>query len=439
MKIALITLALSALLQPAGTDLKTQTGTDLKTHDVTFRTSDGITLGGRVFEPAGAKGRLPAMLLLHGSGKGNPWKDLELEAKAFARQGIAVLAPDKRSAGYSRTRVDFSQLADDALRALAVLRAQPGVDPAKAGIWGLSEGGWVGPIVASRSADVRFMVTVGGPGYGALRTQAWNMTNKIDRAGIQGSLRGALGRQYYRVLGDAGMFPEAYHDPSAYLTKVKQPVLALWGANDNQVMPAESAEVFARTVPGSLTTRFFPSSHSLTDEERLTPGYPEAVGAWVHDVTSGRVPASSAEPLPAQESVSRELPRSAWWESWQVQLGLMLAMIAVFAGYLLTGRGKTRSWPARVLAICGLVTVPGFLASIMRMNTSADSRGIYLGPLLAGRPIDWIVLQVLAFATLIAAVVLATRWRSTTVRQRVLLGASLPFAAWALYWGLLIP
>ncbi|MFI6325309.1 alpha/beta hydrolase family protein [Nonomuraea sp. NPDC050556] len=431
MKIALIGLALSALLQP--------TGADLKSHDVTFTTSDGETLGGRIFEPASATGKLPAMLLVHGSGKGNSWQELQVEAEAFARQGIAVLAPDKRSGGYSSTKRDFSQLADDALKAFAVLRQQPEVDPAKTGIWGISEGGWVAPIIASRSSDVKFMVTVGGPGYGALRTQAWNMANKLNRAEVKGSVVGALDRQFFRLVGDAGLFPEAYRDPSATLSQVKQPVLALWGKEDNQVMAAESAQVFKRSLTGSLTVKFFPSGHSLGTEGVLVKGYPEAVGSWVRDVTSGDVPASSAEPLPVQETASRDLPRSAWWESWQVQIGLMLAMTLAFAGYLVTGRGKVRSWPARILAVCGLLAVPGFLVSMVRMNGATDGSGIHLGPLLAGRPIDWIVLQVLAFVTLISGVVLATRWRSTTVRQRVLLGASVPFVAWALYWGLLIP
>ncbi|WP_433519186.1 alpha/beta fold hydrolase [Nonomuraea sp. CA-143628] len=166
--------------------------------------------------------------------------------------------------------------------------------------------------------------TVGGPGLTPLRTQAWNATNKLDRAGVRGSLR----RSYislHRLAADAGLFPEAYYDPAATLSELTQPVLAMWGSEDNQVMPAESAERFRANVHNGLTVKFFPDApHALhSGENTLSPGYAEAVGSWIKDVAAGTVPASSAQPYPAQESRSVDTPPSAWWESWQLMIGGM--------------------------------------------------------------------------------------------------------------------
>ncbi|MFF4771693.1 alpha/beta hydrolase family protein [Microtetraspora fusca] len=462
MKIALgaasLALALGAMattVAPAtaaeATGTKSAGSSELKTADVSFRTSDGLTLGGRIFEPANATGRLPGLLLVHGSGQGNKWSELQMEAEEFAKQGMVVLAPDKRSVGYSKMKRDYSQLADDALKAFAVLRDRPEVDPAKAGVWGLSEGGWVAPIAVTRTSDIKFLITVGGPGLEPLRSQAWNMANKVDRAGIEGSVRTLLNESFYRLGADAGLFPEAHYDPAPTLKKIHQPVLALWGTEDNQIPPAESAEIFRKTFPGSVTVRFFPHApHALwaagrEKAEELVPGYAETVGSWVRDVTGGHVPASSADPLPAQPTRSVPLPESAWWEGWQAQLIVLVLLLVAFATYPVAALVRRRrggdggSWSNRVLATSGLVGVPLFVYADVSMIGSANGHGIDLGPLIAGRPILWLVVQLLAFTTLISTAVSATRWRTARLREWMLIAGGLLFIPWALYWGQLLP
>jgi hypothetical protein len=70
-----------------------------------------------------------------------------------------------------------------------------------------------------------------------------------------------------------------------------------------------------------------------------------------------------------------------------------------------------------------------------------------IGPVVIGRPLPWLILQILAVATLTAAVATALAWRrhhrdlnrTSQVRLGLLLTAGLAFLPWALYWGLLIP
>ena len=88
-------------------------------------------------------------------------------ARWFAEHGVAALTYDKRGVGAStgdfRT-VAFTDLAADGLAAVAVLKARPDVDSKRIGVWGLSQGGWLGPLAASQSKDIAFVIAVSGPG-----------------------------------------------------------------------------------------------------------------------------------------------------------------------------------------------------------------------------------------------------------------------------------
>ena len=100
--------------------------------------------------------------------------------------------------------------------------------------------------------------------------------------------------------------------------------------------------------------------------------------------------------------------------------------------------------PARWLAATGLATTVGFLTYIFFMLATAAN---VVGPVLVGRPIPWLILQLLAAATVVATVATAAAWRrhrhnltgASHVRLSVLLAAGLVFPLWAAYWGLLIP
>ncbi|WP_291414911.1 prolyl oligopeptidase family serine peptidase [Actinophytocola sp.] len=452
---AVLTVALgpaTARAEPAG----------VRTTDVSFRTADGITLGGTVFAPRGASGKLPGLLLVHGSGTGGPGyrEHLRGEAEAFAEQGMVVLAPDKREKDYTRFHRDFGQLADDALRAFAVLRARPEVDPAKAGMWGLSEGGWVVPIAAERSADVKFVVLAAGSAMSPVRQQAWNVTNKMAVSGINGSITRSFPVTWHRMISDAGMFGGAFHDPIPVLHGVRQPVLGLWGERDTAIPPAETAELVAATLGASgnhhYVLRFVPNAeHAMhqrgPDGERLPtlmPGYADTVGTWVRAVTAGQVPAEHVDPLPAQDRTSVEVSRPAWWESAPVQFGAIGVFLVMFGAYPLVamvrrfrGRGVPGTWSARVLAGAGLVVPLGMTGYLSVLMFTMTEYRVQAGPLLGNRPIIWLVLQALAVAATVATLLLARGWRSTTdrVRHRLLLAGGALFIPWALYWGLLLP
>jgi cephalosporin-C deacetylase-like acetyl esterase len=107
----------------------------LTTTEVSFTGSGGLPLHGSVVAPPSTGGRLPGIVMVHGSGPGKR-EELRAAADAFAQRGIVTLIYDKRTTGYSIVQRDYSVLADDALAAVQVLRARADVDPARVGIWG---------------------------------------------------------------------------------------------------------------------------------------------------------------------------------------------------------------------------------------------------------------------------------------------------------------
>ncbi|MGI5161776.1 alpha/beta hydrolase family protein [Microbispora sp. CA-102843] len=438
---------------------------DLTGREVSFHGSGGLTLHGTVLSPVKAAPGRPGMVLVHGAGTGTPRAKLMGEAVEFARRGMSVLVYDKRSEGYSTFRRSYSTLADDALGGVAALRSQPGVDPAKVGVWGLSEGGWVAPLAASRSRDVAFVVVVGANALTPLRQQTWAVAAGLRKAEVAGSLVDRAEPNLYRVVADGGMFPEPWYDPEPTLAAVRQPVLAVWGVHDLLTPPKETPPVFARALEKGgnrhYTFRFFPGADhaahltpdgGVTRLPALAPGYADLVGSWVREVVSGRPPlASTSGPAPEQATSTVPVDRPAPWESAPVQLAVVLLLIAAFAAYPVTalvrrlrGRARTATPAApRVVSAAGLVAVLGSFAFLFYLLMTGGKLAAP-GPVLLGRPVVWLALQALALTTVAASVRTVPAWRRAGTRgERVRLGLLLAggavFLPWSLYWGLLLP
>ena len=423
-----VIMAVTALAPPASAD-------SLTNSDVTFQ-NGGVTLHGTVVAPPGGS-KLPGLVMIHGSGE-HRRDDYRFEAEAFARQGIATLIYDKRTDGYSQFERSYSTLADDALAAVEALRKRPEVDPARVGVWGLSEGGWVAPLAASRSSDVAFVVTLGANGVEPSRQQAWAIENQLRRLGMDGSIVRMASSTMMRQLVGGGVFPEAHHDPVPVLKSLRQPVLGLWGAKDVLTPPGEAVRIF-RSSLARYTLRVFPDAqHQLrrtTDGfDKLpgyAPGYLELVGSWVNHPPT----ASSADAPPAQDRPSVEITPLRWYEATWLQLAVLALLLVAFASYPLLRRRGGGTRPARWLAATGLLTVLGFVVVDVLIQATM---GKGLGPVVAGRPLPWWALQLLSLGAVAATIGTAVAWwREKTPRLGIVLAGGVLFVPWALYWGLL--
>jgi hypothetical protein len=137
---------------------------DALSENVSFD-SGATRLAGTLLVPTSG-GPHPALVLIHGSGPQNRSATLPF-ARFLVRHGVALLSFDKRGVGASQgdwRRASFEMLADDALAAVAYLKSRREIDPKRIGVFGVSQGGWIGPLAASRSADVALVVSVSGPG-----------------------------------------------------------------------------------------------------------------------------------------------------------------------------------------------------------------------------------------------------------------------------------
>jgi uncharacterized protein len=421
--------------------------------EITFSSGE-MTLRGTVIAPAAASGSpRPAMVMVHGSGRVTR-AGYRQEAEAFARSGIVTLIYDKRRLE-SEFDLDFSVLADDALAGLRALRSRTDVDPARTGLWGVSEGGWVAPLAATRSTDVAFVVIVGGPGFSPERQQSWNLVNRLVAAGVSGSLLETVSQTTLGLLVGAGLFPESGYDPVPVLERVRQPVLGLWGDLDRVIPGAESMRIFQeafdrggnthytlRAIPGADHTMHL-SQDGFVAVEQTSPVYLEQVGSWITGLAAGP-PAASTGPPSQQDRESVPVESGSAW----LELATVAVLLVAFAGYGVSA--AVRRWrgfrvpPARWLAVTGLLSVLGLFGYLVYLAaTGARS----LGAVVVGRPVPWLVLQFLALGVVVAAVsTIVVAWRARAelstahrVRLGLLVAGGVVFVPWALHWGLLLP
>ncbi|MCC6525958.1 MAG: alpha/beta fold hydrolase [Polyangiaceae bacterium] len=134
--------------------------------------ADGSTLAGTLTVPEGA-GPHPAVLLVTGSGAQDRdetifgHKPFWVLADHLGRHGVAVLRVDDRGIGKTTgdpTHATIETHATDVEAGLAFLKTQPDVDPKRLGLVGHSEGGIIAAVVAARSKDVAFVVSLAGTG-----------------------------------------------------------------------------------------------------------------------------------------------------------------------------------------------------------------------------------------------------------------------------------
>src|SRR5262249_48118421 len=119
------------------------------------------------------KGPHPVALLITGSGPQDRdealmgHKPFLILADHLTRRGIAVLRVDDRGVGGSTGNVLDATIPDsasDVLAGIAYLKTRKEINPKQMGLIGHSEGGVIGPLVATKSDDVAFVVMLAGTG-----------------------------------------------------------------------------------------------------------------------------------------------------------------------------------------------------------------------------------------------------------------------------------
>ena len=237
----------------------------------TFR-SGTVTLSGTLYVPK-IDGRIPAVVAFHAAS--SPTRDNPLYAhlaEMLPPLGIAVFLFDRRGSGKSGgalENADYTMLADDGISAQRMLAQDHRIDPRKIGFWGLSQGGWLSLLAASRNPQTAFAISVSAPmttpdvqmnfavanilrikGFSqedidlaiATRTAVDDFQRgKRDRVSAQKILDAAATKPWFvhtylqRTFKDpdhSAWAKEIRHDPMATLDVVTQPALLIYGSAD---------------------------------------------------------------------------------------------------------------------------------------------------------------------------------------------------------------
>ncbi len=137
--------------------------------EITF-SSRGTRLVGTLYLPSSA-GPFPVIVGAHGSGRVDRSDAYLTEAaRYFASKGVAFFVYDKRGVGASGGTYPGSYsssmavYAVDVLAALDAVTQRPDIRADQAGLWGMSQAGWIIPIAAAMEKErVAFTIIVSGP------------------------------------------------------------------------------------------------------------------------------------------------------------------------------------------------------------------------------------------------------------------------------------
>jgi pimeloyl-ACP methyl ester carboxylesterase len=156
----------------------------IRQEEVTFKNGD-VTLAGTLVIPA-SKGKRPAMVFTHGGGPQLREVFWGL-GYLFAARGFVVLSYDKRGVGKSTGNwgeASFEDLADDAVAAARFLQARTDTAANQIGFWGLSQGGWIAPLAASRFPGAAFAIALSGGGLSPAEQELFDSEYELSKAGF---------------------------------------------------------------------------------------------------------------------------------------------------------------------------------------------------------------------------------------------------------------
>jgi fermentation-respiration switch protein FrsA (DUF1100 family) len=334
-----------------------------KQEEVTFSNDKaGIELAGTLTLPDKG-GPFTAVILITGSGPQDRdesvfgHRPFLILSDYLAKKGVAVLRYDDRGIGKSKgdfgsaTSEDF---ASDALAAVKFLKTRKDVNPKKIGLAGHSEGAIIAPIVANESKDVSFAILLASPGMTGekllyLQGAAINRANGMDgktiekneaiqkklfsvammekdqakaETKLQEILKEAVEGMTEEEKAKTGYSEETIHmqikqllspwfryflayNPLTSLSKLKCPVLALWGEKDTQVPPKENLPLVERALKkagnGKTVLKVLPGLNHLFQtaatgspseysqiEETFSPAALSVISDWIAGLTGKR-------------------------------------------------------------------------------------------------------------------------------------------------------
>jgi hypothetical protein len=245
-------------------------------------------LNGLLTLPDNTNEKVPAVVLVHGSGPSNmdervskltPFKDL---AEGLAARGIASIRYDKRTYAHKKAMRSLSvtvkeETVDDAILAADLLRRDPRIDPDAVFIVGHSMGAMLAPRIDAEGGNFRGLVLMAGS---PLRMEEIVVRQFRQASQSKGGLVGAVVRLEDRIFSKKFEGLDEMSDDEAkkkkfagsvslyyfkemgkkttaeYLLGSDKPALILQGGMDFQVLPGEDFARFRELLKDRPNTEF---------------------------------------------------------------------------------------------------------------------------------------------------------------------------------------
>jgi pimeloyl-ACP methyl ester carboxylesterase len=275
---------------------------------------DGITLAAS-YSPAGDT----ALVALHGAGEGT--RDTPLYRhlhELLPPTGIGVVTFDRRGEGESTgdaSRGRFSVQVEDALALVGAIEAE------RVGLWGFSQGGWIGPLAAAASEEVAFLVLIASTGVTPSEQMMYAVACQLRLAGygddvvaraldlrrrfedwvhapepdeeLAAELRAGVDEPWWlhvwlppTLLDEEGRrlwIEEMDFDPRPVFARVRVPTLLFYGGADSWTPVERSIEAWRAARGDEVEIVVIPDAeHDLTlPDGSLAPGYGSTLVDWL--------------------------------------------------------------------------------------------------------------------------------------------------------------
>jgi alpha-beta hydrolase superfamily lysophospholipase len=260
----------------------------------------GFKLAGTLLLPKTGKRPFPAVVMSTGSGQQErdsnfpgleQYRPFRQIAEYLAARGIAVLRADDRGVGSSGgadtlSSVTTFDFADDVRAQVAYLRTRTEIDASRIAVIGHSEGGVIAPLVAASDPHLAAIVLMAGTAKRGEDILRFQFNYPVEHSAKLSEEEKAKGRaeteNFLRAIrenGDVSKYPvllrglsspwgRAFldYDPTTTMRRVRQPVLILQGALDQQVT-AEQAQMLEQAARRGgnkdVTVHVFPTLNHL--------------------------------------------------------------------------------------------------------------------------------------------------------------------------------
>ncbi|MGH3498244.1 MAG: alpha/beta hydrolase family protein [Nocardioidaceae bacterium] len=216
----------------------------------------------------------PAVILL--SGLDSTKEELRTTEETFIARGVATFSVDGPGQGEAEydlpIRADWSAPADAIIE---VLSAQPGIDPDRVGVWGVSLGGYYAPrVAAALGRRIKACVALAGPfDFG----QTWPQLPTLTRRTFQVRSAASTDAEAERIAHTLSLEDQAH--------RITAPLLIVFGRQD-RLIPWRQAERLAETTGGDVKLLMLEDgNHGCAN---IAPWHRPYTADWVADKLSVR-------------------------------------------------------------------------------------------------------------------------------------------------------